>query len=126
MEYKSFEELAKEQGVKPIASLSEIMGGWPEDADFDGFLESVRASREDPTGEIATLTSHLKEAEKAWADSVEVAGHLKFKVEEVEERLREAVDLVQRWTTEMGSHAPIGLGLDTDEFLKPQQQGEKG
>ena len=43
---------------------------------------------------------------------------------EVEGRLREAVELVQRWTTEMGSHAPIGLGLDTDEFLKPQQQGE--
>lgn len=65
MDYKSFEELAKEQGVKPITNLSEIMGGWPEGEDFEEFLASLQTSRHDPTGEIATLTERLAGIEQA-------------------------------------------------------------
>ncbi len=44
-EGKSFEELAKEQGVKPIRDISELYGYWPDDEDFDSFLEAVRSAR---------------------------------------------------------------------------------
>jgi hypothetical protein len=41
----AFDELAAEQGVYPIDDLDKITGGWPEDADFDSFLESIRSIR---------------------------------------------------------------------------------
>lgn len=42
---RSFGELAAEQGVYPIDDLTKITGGWPSDADFDSFLESIRSAR---------------------------------------------------------------------------------
>ena len=48
-EDKTVEQLAKEQGVKPIKDISQLHGYWPEDADdaeFEAFLEAVRGARE--------------------------------------------------------------------------------
>jgi hypothetical protein len=42
---KNFEELANEQGIYPIDDLSKLAKDWPEDTDFDSFLEAVRSSR---------------------------------------------------------------------------------
>ena len=44
-EEKSFEELAEEQGVYPITDWEQLRGGWPEDADFEDFLEGIQAAR---------------------------------------------------------------------------------
>lgn len=43
----SFEELAAEQGVDPAKTWDEIVGGWPEGADFKEFLEGIRRAREE-------------------------------------------------------------------------------
>lgn len=43
---KDFDELAIEQGVNPIDDWGKLLGGWPEDADFDSFLGAIRSSRE--------------------------------------------------------------------------------
>ena len=42
---RSFDDLALEQGVYPIENWESITGGWPEDADFETFLEAIRSSR---------------------------------------------------------------------------------
>ncbi len=42
---KSLEELAREQGVGPLAGPEVLAGGWPEDEDLDGFLEEIYAER---------------------------------------------------------------------------------
>ncbi len=40
-------ELAKQQGVKPIRSIEDLQGDfWPEEESVDGFLEWVRAIRQ--------------------------------------------------------------------------------
>ncbi len=41
----SFEELAEEQGVYPVESWESLTGGWPEDADFDQFIEDIQSVR---------------------------------------------------------------------------------
>ena len=45
-EAKSFNSLALEQGVYPVEDLDRMAGEWPEDADFDSFLEAIRSVRE--------------------------------------------------------------------------------
>ena len=45
-EAKDFDQLAAEQGIYPIVDLNKIMGGFPEDADFDSFLQAVRSLRD--------------------------------------------------------------------------------
>ena len=42
----SFETLARQQGVKPVKHLEELLGGWPEEESNDGFEEAVRQWRE--------------------------------------------------------------------------------
>ena len=42
---KSAEELAKEQGVKPIKNLDELAGDWPQEDSVDEFMELVRKAR---------------------------------------------------------------------------------
>jgi ribosomal protein L14E/L6E/L27E len=42
---KTFEQLAREQGVKPIKDLNQLKGHWPEGADFDSFFETAVNSR---------------------------------------------------------------------------------
>lgn len=42
---KTFEELSEEQGVYPVVDLERLSKDWPEDTDFDSFLEAVRSSR---------------------------------------------------------------------------------
>lgn len=45
---KTLEELAAEQGVEPIHSLSELRGDfWPEDEDLDEFTEELRRWRDE-------------------------------------------------------------------------------
>lgn len=39
---KDFDELAAVQGIYPIDDLSKLSKDWPEDTDFDSFLEAVR------------------------------------------------------------------------------------
>lgn len=41
---KEFNELALEQDVHPIEDWDSLSGGFPEDADFDSFLEAIRNS----------------------------------------------------------------------------------
>jgi hypothetical protein len=41
----SFEELAVEQAVYPVSTWESLVGGWPDDADFDRFLENIREAR---------------------------------------------------------------------------------
>ena len=43
----SLDELAERQGVKPIESLDELAGGWPEEELDDGFEEAVARWREE-------------------------------------------------------------------------------
>ena len=43
---KDFDELATEQGINPVEDWGELLGGWPEDADFESFLGAIRSSRE--------------------------------------------------------------------------------
>lgn len=42
---KSIEELAREQGVKPIQSLDDLAGDWPPEDSIDEFLALIRESR---------------------------------------------------------------------------------
>jgi hypothetical protein len=44
---KSFEELAKEQGVKPVKDWSQFSGGWPENEDFGAFEKAVQSAKSD-------------------------------------------------------------------------------
>jgi hypothetical protein len=41
---KTPEQLAKEQGVIPIKSINDLFGFWPEDEDFESFLNEVRSA----------------------------------------------------------------------------------
>jgi len=43
---KDFDELAMEQGAYPVDDWAKLSGGWPEDADFESFLEAIRSSRQ--------------------------------------------------------------------------------
>jgi hypothetical protein len=42
---RTFEEIAKQQGVGPVEDPNELVGGWPGDVD-DGFEEAVLAWRQ--------------------------------------------------------------------------------
>jgi len=42
---KTVEELAHEQGVKPVQSIDELQGDWPEEDSIDEFLRFVREVR---------------------------------------------------------------------------------
>ncbi len=42
---KTGEELAKEQGVKPINDINELFGYWPDGADFESFYDAAVNSR---------------------------------------------------------------------------------
>jgi hypothetical protein len=44
---KKFDELAAEQGVYPVDEWDKLTIDWPEDADFDEFLDSVRSARQE-------------------------------------------------------------------------------
>ena len=41
---KTFDELAIEQGIYPLEDWEKLVGNWPEDADFDSFLQAVQGS----------------------------------------------------------------------------------
>lgn len=41
----TLDELAVAQGVQPVRSLDEVMGGWPEDELDDGFEQALRQWR---------------------------------------------------------------------------------
>ncbi|MBI2909436.1 MAG: hypothetical protein HYX92_17460 [Chloroflexi bacterium] len=42
---KTFEELAKEQGILAPQKWEDLTGGWPEGADFEEFMEAIRRAR---------------------------------------------------------------------------------
>ena len=42
---KDAEQLAREQGVKPIGDISELAGDWPEEDSIDEFLAFIREGR---------------------------------------------------------------------------------
>ena len=42
---KTVDELAREQGVRPIQSLDELRGDWPEEDSIDEFLGFLREVR---------------------------------------------------------------------------------
>jgi hypothetical protein len=42
---KSIEDLAREQGVKPIQSVGELAGEWPPEETVDEFLAFIREAR---------------------------------------------------------------------------------
>jgi hypothetical protein len=42
---KSVDELAREQQVKPIQSIEELRGDWPEEDSIDEFLAFIREAR---------------------------------------------------------------------------------
>ena len=44
-EARSLDELAREQGVKPLADTNSLNGGWPEDEDLDAFLKKTYDDR---------------------------------------------------------------------------------
>lgn len=41
----SFEELARQQGVRPVKRPEDLIGGWPEDQIDDGFEEALERWR---------------------------------------------------------------------------------
>lgn len=41
---KTFDELAAEQGVRPIKNLGQLRGRWPEGEDVDDFLEAIHSA----------------------------------------------------------------------------------
>lgn len=41
----SFEELARQQGVRPVEHFEDLAGGWPEDQLDDGFEEALERFR---------------------------------------------------------------------------------
>ena len=44
-EAQTLEELAEQRRVKPATSLSDLEGRWPEDDNFDEFIEDLRSLR---------------------------------------------------------------------------------
>lgn len=42
---RSLQDIVAEQGVHPVKDWDSLVGGWPEGADFDAFLEAIRESR---------------------------------------------------------------------------------
>jgi orotate phosphoribosyltransferase len=42
---RTFGDLAFEQGVQAVRDLGQVLGGWPDGADFDSFLEGIQSSR---------------------------------------------------------------------------------
>jgi len=42
---KTFSELAEEQEVYPVDNWEQLIGGWPEDTDFNSFLEAIKSAR---------------------------------------------------------------------------------
>lgn len=44
----SLEELVKAQGVRPVEDPSKLLGGWPDDDDFEEFIATIRRERERP------------------------------------------------------------------------------
>lgn len=75
---KSFKELAEEQDIKPIENLDDIMGGFPEDEDFETFLEATRSCRGNNIIEVLNPRDVIKEelAERQWTqqDLADVIG----------------------------------------------------
>ncbi|MCI0631874.1 MAG: hypothetical protein L0Y44_14610 [Phycisphaerales bacterium] len=47
---KTLQEIMDEQGIKPIRSIDDLAGGWPEDELDDGFEEQVRRWRDAELG----------------------------------------------------------------------------
>ena len=43
---KTFDDLATEQGVYPVDDIGILSEDWPEDTDFDTFLDAVRSARD--------------------------------------------------------------------------------
>ena len=43
---RTLDELAAEQGVKPVTDLDKALGGWPDDELDDGFAQAVASWRE--------------------------------------------------------------------------------
>lgn len=43
---KTVEDLAREQGVPPLADPASLKGDWPEDESIDDFLDWLRESRQ--------------------------------------------------------------------------------
>ena len=41
----AFEDLAQEQGVNPLVNWEQLKGGWPEDTDFESFMNTLHESR---------------------------------------------------------------------------------
>jgi len=39
------DRLIEEQGVKPVENWDDLLGGWPEGADFDAFMAAIRSTR---------------------------------------------------------------------------------
>ncbi|MCC6446121.1 MAG: hypothetical protein IT210_22045 [Armatimonadetes bacterium] len=47
-DFKDFETLAKEQGVKPVQRFEDLLGDfWPEDEDIEEFLATIRRWRQE-------------------------------------------------------------------------------
>lgn len=44
-QHTSFEELARQQGVRPVRRFEDLAGGWPEDQINDGFEEALERWR---------------------------------------------------------------------------------
>ena len=44
-QHTSFEDLARQQGVRPVERLEDLAGGWPEDQLDDGFEEALERWR---------------------------------------------------------------------------------
>jgi hypothetical protein len=60
---KDLDEPAAEQGVYPVEGWDKLTGDWPEDADFEEFLEAGRSARQRLTmseGEGDSHASHQK------------------------------------------------------------------
>jgi hypothetical protein len=43
----SFEELARQQGVRPVEHLEDVLGGWPEEEVNDGFEVALERWRQE-------------------------------------------------------------------------------
>jgi hypothetical protein len=43
----SFEDFARQQGVRPVEHLEELLGGWPEDDVNDGFEAALERWRQE-------------------------------------------------------------------------------
>ena len=49
-EHPTIEELAKQQGVKPVEKFGDLLGNfWPEDENIDEFIEWYRKRRKEGT-----------------------------------------------------------------------------